>query len=35
MDTHQSLATQVLKDDQVKKGFARLLLDMIFSEMEA
>lgn len=35
MDTHQSLASQVLKEDNVKVGFAKLLLDMIFSEMNS
>ncbi len=34
MDTHQDLATQVLKEKNVKAGFAKLLLDMIFSEMK-
>ncbi len=34
MDTHQSLASQVLKEDNVKVGFAKLLLDIIFSEMK-
>jgi type I restriction enzyme R subunit len=34
MDTHQNLAAQVLKEERVKKGFAKLLLDMIFKEIE-
>jgi hypothetical protein len=33
MDAHKSMATQVLSEDKVRDGFARLLLDMIYQDM--
>ena len=33
MSAHQDMAKQVLTEDKVKDGFARLLLDMIYKDM--
>jgi len=33
MSAHQDMAKQVLSEDKVKDGFARLLLDMIYKDM--
>ena len=33
MDAHKNMATQVLSEDKVRDGFARLLLDMIYKDM--
>lgn len=35
MDAHQSMAGQVLGQDVVRKRFARLVLDMVYKELEA
>jgi type I restriction enzyme, R subunit len=35
MGAHENMAKQVLTEDKVKDGFARLLLDMIYSDMGA
>ena len=32
-DAHKQMATQVLSEDKVRDGFARLLLDMIYRDM--
>ncbi len=33
MDAHKNMATQVLSEDKIRDGFARLLLDMIYKDM--
>ena len=33
MDVHQNMATQVLSDERVKVGFANLVLDMIYKQI--
>ena len=33
MDAHKNMATQVLSEEKVRDGFARLLLDMIYRDM--
>ncbi len=33
MDAHKNMATQVLSEDKIKEGFARILLDIIYKEL--
>ena len=33
MDAHKNMATQVLSEDKIKEGFAKILLDMIYKEL--
>ncbi len=35
MDAHQGLATQVLSNDKIKKGFANLVLDMVYDHIKS
>lgn len=35
MDVHKNMATQVLSADKVREGFARLVLDMIYRDIQA
>jgi len=35
MSAHQDMAKQVLSEDKVRDGFARLLLDMIYKDLES
>lgn len=34
LDAHKSMATQVLSTEQIKEGFARLVLDMIYRDIQ-
>lgn len=34
LDAHKSMATQVLSTEQIKEGFARLVLDMIYRDLQ-
>ena len=35
MDAHNTLATQALSEDKIQKGFAKLILDVIYREITA